>query len=89
MARTKKLISKEPLEDEPSPQDSEQSPINTVDDEKHKQQIADANLEGQQEIYTMYANFLKTRMMEHFEHKHDDLAKEIRDIYLLTIKNVT
>jgi hypothetical protein len=48
-----------------------------------------AKIEGQQEVYTLYASYFKSRMMEYFENKQDDYAKEMREIYLLTIKNVT
>jgi hypothetical protein len=44
--------------------------------------------QGQQEIYTAYANFLKQRMIMHFENKNEELAKELRDLYFLTKENI-
>jgi hypothetical protein len=40
-------------------------------------------IEGSQKVYEAYDNFLKKRMLEHFEGKNDELAKEIRELYLL------
>jgi len=44
--------------------------------------------EGGQEVYQTYAMFLQKRMLEHFENKNDELAKEIREIYILTKQNI-
>ena len=43
---------------------------------------------GQQEVYTVISDFLSQRMVEHFELKKDELAKELREIYLLVKQNI-
>lgn len=43
---------------------------------------------GHQEIYKVVANFLQQRMNLYFESRHDDLAKECRDILLLIKQNI-
>ena len=40
-------------------------------------------IEGSKKVYETYDNFLQARMLKHFEEKNDELAKEIREIYLL------
>ena len=48
----------------------------------------DGKIQGQQEVYKTYANFLKQRMIMHFENKNEELAKELREIYFLTKENI-
>lgn len=48
----------------------------------------DGKIQGQQEVYKTYANFLKQRMIMHFENKNEELAKELREIYFLTKQNI-
>ena len=43
---------------------------------------------GQQAIYKVVADFLSERMMGHFQSKNDELAKELREIYLLIKQNI-
>lgn len=50
--------------------------------------FAEGKSEGQQEVYKTFAAFLKKRMIDHFEDKNDELAKELREIYLLTKENI-
>jgi hypothetical protein len=50
--------------------------------------FAEGKYEGQQEVYKTFATFLKKRMIAHFEDKNDELAKELREIYLLTKENI-
>jgi flagellar biosynthesis/type III secretory pathway protein FliH len=40
-------------------------------------------IDGSQEVYKTYSTFLQNRMLSHLESRKDELAKEIRDIYLL------
>jgi hypothetical protein len=44
--------------------------------------------QGQQEVYKIYSNFLKQRMIMHFENKNEELAKELRELYFLTKQNI-
>ena len=48
----------------------------------------DGKIQGQQEVYKTYANFLKQRMIMHFENKNEELAKELRELYFLTKQNI-
>jgi hypothetical protein len=43
---------------------------------------------GQQSVYRIVSDFLEQRMFEHFQAKNDELAKELREIYLLIKENV-
>jgi|AACY02.14.fsa_nt_gi hypothetical protein len=43
---------------------------------------------GQQEVYVGITDFLSQRMISHFSLKNDEMAKELREIYLLIKKNV-
>jgi hypothetical protein len=40
-------------------------------------------IEGSKKVYEAYNGFLQDRMLKHFEEKNDELAKEVREIYLL------
>ncbi len=68
---------------------TETSPSNEVENERLiNEAYSRGRAEGGQEVYQAYAAFLQKRMLEHFENKNDDLAKEIRDIYILTKQNI-
>ena len=56
--------------------------------EQLEQAFHKGKLEGQQEVYKVMADFLKKRMVEHFETKNDELAKELRDILLIIKSNI-
>jgi hypothetical protein len=45
-------------------------------------------IHGQQEVYKVYANFLKHRMVTHFENKDEEMAKELRELYFLTKEKI-
>jgi effector-binding domain-containing protein len=40
-------------------------------------------IDGSAKVYEAYNGFLQDRMLKHFEEKNDELAKEVREIYLL------
>jgi effector-binding domain-containing protein len=40
-------------------------------------------IDGSAKVYKAYNGFLQDRMLKHFEEKNDELAKEVREIYLL------
>ena len=83
MPRTKKPA----VKDDSDLEKPETKPI--LSEAEIADKLEEAKIEGQQEVYTLYASYFKSRMMEYFENKQDDYAKEMREIYLLTIKNVT
>jgi len=56
--------------------------------EQLEQAFQKGKFEGQQEVYKIMADFLKKRMVEHFETKNDELAKELREIYSLIKANI-
>jgi hypothetical protein len=43
---------------------------------------------GQQAVYKIVTDFVAQRMISHFEAKNDELAKELREIYLLIKENI-
>jgi hypothetical protein len=45
-------------------------------------------IHGQQEVYKVYVNFLKQRMIMHFENKDEEMAKELRELYFLTKEKI-
>ena len=65
---------------------------NLVPKEESEKNIEDAyqkgKLEGQQEIYKVISDFLSQRMLNHFQLKNDELAKELREIYSLIKSNI-
>ena len=58
-----------------------------TEEEKIEKSIQEAYkkgfIDGSQEVYKTYSTFLQNRMLSHLESRKDELAKEIRDIYLL------
>jgi|TARA_R110002012_G_scaffold21620_1_gene75291 CRISPR/Cas system Type II protein with McrA/HNH and RuvC-like nuclease domain len=53
-----------------------------------KEAFIDGRLQGQQDVYRTFANFLKNRMVNYYENKEDVLAKELRYLYLTTLENI-
>ena len=43
---------------------------------------------GQQAVYKIILEFIGQRMINHFQAKNDELAKELREIYSLIKENV-
>jgi len=71
--------------------------VNTpTKDEKDEKYLTDlttnayqnGKVHGQQEVYKAYANFLKQRMIMHFENKDEEKAKELRELYFLTKEKI-
>jgi hypothetical protein len=68
---------------------TETSPSNEEENEKSTNEAySQGRLDGGQDVYKTYAAYLQKRMLHHFEYINDDLAKEIREIYILTKKNI-
>lgn len=44
--------------------------------------------EGHQQVYKAVAEFVSQRMLDHFQLKNDELAKELREIYSLIKSNI-
>lgn len=76
----------------PKTNTTKKTEVSPSNDENNKRLINEAysqgRAEGGQQVYQTYAMFLQKRMMEHFENQKDDLAKEIREIYILTKQNI-
>tara|TARA_Y100001938_G_C7802251_1_gene287687 strand:- start:85 stop:324 length:240 start_codon:yes stop_codon:yes gene_type:complete len=65
---------------------------NLISKEEAQQQAEGAyekgKLDGQQDVYKVMADFLSSRMLNHFQLKNDELAKELREIYSLIKSNI-
>lgn len=67
--------------------EAKNQPEQLSQEEKEKEIMVEAYkkgfIDGSAKVYEAYDQFLKSKMLKHFEEKNDELAKEIREIYLL------